>query len=202
MDATIARHRKPAVIRQLEGNPGKRPIPNEIAGRGKPRCPDHLSDAQKRCWQAVVRSLPEGILTSADGQVLERMAIAWALHREAARLIGEGAVLVKGHDSRPTKSVAHDHAAGLTGNGALRHRARPYALCADEAGGARSGRYRPDGASPGRERPLLDDRDHRSPIARPALVPHHLALRTPHAVAKMALVRGHRLEADRVANAL
>ena len=34
------------------------------------------------------------------------MAIAWALHREAARLIREGAVLVKGHDSRPTKNPA------------------------------------------------------------------------------------------------
>jgi len=86
----MARHRKPSVIRKREGNPGKHPIPNDIAGRGKPRCPDHRSDAQKRCWQAVVRSLPEGILTSADGQVLERMAIAWALHREAARLIREG----------------------------------------------------------------------------------------------------------------
>ena len=104
--ATMARHRKPAVIRQLEGNPGKRPIPNEIAGCGKPRCPDDLSDDQKRCWQAVVRSVPEGILTRADNQVLERMAIAWALHREAARLIREGAVLVKGHDSRPTKNPA------------------------------------------------------------------------------------------------
>src|SRR5829696_5960930 len=38
--ATMARHRKPAVIRKREGNPGKRPIPNEIAGRGKPSCPD------------------------------------------------------------------------------------------------------------------------------------------------------------------
>ena len=102
----MARHRKPAVIRKREGNPGKRPIPNEIAGRGKPRCPDHLSDAEKRCWRAVVCSLPEGILTRADNQVLERMAIAWALHREAARLIREGAVLVKGHDSRPTKNPA------------------------------------------------------------------------------------------------
>ena len=100
----MGRHRKPAVIRKREGNPGKRPIPNEIAGRGKPRCPDHLSDDQKRCWQAVVRALPEGILTSADNQVLERMAVAWALHREAARLIREGAVLVKGHDSRPAKN--------------------------------------------------------------------------------------------------
>jgi P27 family predicted phage terminase small subunit len=104
--AAMARHRKPAVIRKREGNPGKRPIPNEIAGRGKPRCPDHLSDDQKRCWQAVVRALPEGILTSADNQVLERMAVAWALHREAARLIREGAALVKGHDSRPTKNPA------------------------------------------------------------------------------------------------
>ena len=50
--------------------------------------------------------MPEGILTRADNQVLERMAIAWALHREAARLIREGAVLVKGHDSRPTKNPA------------------------------------------------------------------------------------------------
>ena len=84
----------------------KSPRSTTRPGRGKPRCPDDLSDAQKRCWQAVVRSLPEGILTSADNQVLERMAIAWALHREAARLIREGAVLVKGHDSRPTKNPA------------------------------------------------------------------------------------------------
>ena len=34
------------------------------------------------------------------------MAVAWALHREAARLIREGAALVKGHDSRPTKNPA------------------------------------------------------------------------------------------------
>ena len=55
----MARHRKPAVIRKLEANPGKRPIPNEIAGRGKPRCPDHLSGAQKRCWRPSFAHCPK-----------------------------------------------------------------------------------------------------------------------------------------------
>src|SRR5829696_1847923 len=48
--AAMARHRKPAVIRKLEGNPGKRPIPNEIPGLGKPVIPAHLSLDEQACW--------------------------------------------------------------------------------------------------------------------------------------------------------
>jgi P27 family predicted phage terminase small subunit len=34
------------------------------------------------------------------------MSVAWSTYRQCAALIREGAVLVKGHDSRPTKNPA------------------------------------------------------------------------------------------------
>src|SRR5215208_3007700 len=68
--------------------------------------PAHLSLEEQACWRAVVRSLPEGILTSADTQCIERMSVAWSTYRQCAALIREGAALVKGHDSRPTKNPA------------------------------------------------------------------------------------------------
>src|SRR5215204_1508955 len=105
--AAMARHRKPAVVRKLEGNPGKRKIVDDLPGLGKPVIPAHLSLDEQACWRAVVRSLPEGILTSADTQCIERMSVAWSrTYRQCAALLREGAVLVKGHDSRPTKNPA------------------------------------------------------------------------------------------------
>ena len=104
--AAMARHRKPAVVRKLEGNPGKRKIVDDLPGLGKPVIPAHLSLDEQACWRAVVRSLPEGILTSADTQCIERMSVAWSTYRQCAAIIREGAVLVKGHDSRPTKNPA------------------------------------------------------------------------------------------------
>lgn len=92
----MAGPRKPAPIRQLEGNRSRRPIPREIEPEGRPRCPEHLTDEQKARWEDVVRSLPIGLLTRADEQVLERMAVAWAAFREACTLVRQSGLLVKG----------------------------------------------------------------------------------------------------------
>ena len=72
---TMARHRKPAGIASSKVIPASARSRTRWPDAAAP-CPDDLSDAQKRWWQAVVRSVPEGILTRADNQVLERMAIA------------------------------------------------------------------------------------------------------------------------------
>jgi P27 family predicted phage terminase small subunit len=89
--------KKPAAIRRLEGNPGKRPIPdNELAGIGYPEPPAHLTAEQLARWHAVVGSLPTGLLSMADVQVLERMAVAWATFRQACGLINQSGPLIRG----------------------------------------------------------------------------------------------------------
>ena len=73
------------------------------------------------------------------------MAIAWALHREAARLVREGAVLVKGHDSRPTKNPA------LT---IMRQASQEMELCGNALGLTPYARTRLQAAEPEDDDPL------------------------------------------------
>jgi hypothetical protein len=40
------RPKKPARIREMEGNPGKRRIPKEIAASGLPRAPEGLTEEE------------------------------------------------------------------------------------------------------------------------------------------------------------
>jgi P27 family predicted phage terminase small subunit len=88
--------KKPAVIRELEGNRGKRPIPAELPTVGRPEPPEGLNEAQLERWHDIVASLPDEFLSRADVQTLERMAIAWTAFRETTALINKSGMLVKG----------------------------------------------------------------------------------------------------------
>lgn len=92
----MSRPRKPATIRTLEGNRSRTPIPREVEPIGRPACPADLSADEQARWHAVVRSLPDGLLTAADDQVLERMAVAWSSYREASASIKQTGTLVRG----------------------------------------------------------------------------------------------------------
>jgi P27 family predicted phage terminase small subunit len=74
--------RKPASLRALEGNRGHRRIPVEPVGLGQPVAPSYLTAAQRERWDAIIASLPDGLLTAADISVLERMSVAWATFRQ------------------------------------------------------------------------------------------------------------------------
>src|SRR5215203_1180285 len=89
--------RKPALVRKIEGNRSRREIPREIEPVGRPRCPDHLTQAEKRFWLDVVVSLPVQLLTRADEQALERMAVAWARFRELTAAIHEIGYMTEGY---------------------------------------------------------------------------------------------------------
>ena len=73
--------RKPAKIREIEGNRSRTPIPKEVNGRGLPQPPKTLNKAELELWHHVCESLPLGLLTSADEAALERMAVSWARWR-------------------------------------------------------------------------------------------------------------------------
>src|SRR5262245_31579815 len=95
------RPKKPAVIRTLEGNRSKTPIPKEPQGVGYPIPPAHLTPEQLDRWTDIVTSLPVELLTRADVATIERMAIAWASYRAATILINQTGFLTKGRKGEP-----------------------------------------------------------------------------------------------------
>ncbi len=79
---------KPVVIRALEGNPGKRPIPKvpEPTG-GAPECPDWLSDDAAKVWDENAKELENlGLLTSLDGPAFAALCHWFAVFRHYAEL--------------------------------------------------------------------------------------------------------------------
>lgn len=94
----MARPRKPSKLKEFEGNRaklGKANIAVDVKGRGKPIAPRNLTSHELELWDAVVASLPNGILCAADSSLLERHACAWQRYREAkAALLSEGMVVV------------------------------------------------------------------------------------------------------------
>jgi P27 family predicted phage terminase small subunit len=83
-------------MRELEGNRGKRPIPVEMPTIGRPEPPVGLNEAQLGRWHDIVSSLPDELLSRADNQVLERMAVAWAAFRECVSVVNKSGLVVRG----------------------------------------------------------------------------------------------------------
>lgn len=70
-----ARGRKPTPtrIKELQGNPGKRPLnaAEPVPPRGKPTCPKHIDGEGRKEWGRVTKLLEEmGLLTKAEGPAL------------------------------------------------------------------------------------------------------------------------------------
>lgn len=96
--------KKPEIIKRLEGNPGQRKIVPDLVVQGNPTPPDYLSKEQLDRWRDIVAALPDKLLKTADNAILERMAVAWATFREAARAINKMGLLVKDADGRPMRN--------------------------------------------------------------------------------------------------
>ena len=76
----------PTAIKELEGNPGHRPLnPNEPKPlRKAPACPKWLSDDAKREWRRLVKKLEAlGVLTELDMAVFATYCDAFAKWKEA-----------------------------------------------------------------------------------------------------------------------
>lgn len=77
---------KPTVIKQLEGNPGKRPLnlrepklPAEI-----PPCPKHLTGEARKEWRRTSKQLAQaGLITKVDRAALAAYCQNWARWIEA-----------------------------------------------------------------------------------------------------------------------
>jgi P27 family predicted phage terminase small subunit len=94
----MPRPRKPTALKLLEGNPGKRPLPeNEPelpAGAGGP--PAHLDAGAKREWRRVEPILTTaGVLTQGDRAVLTIYCAAWSRWVHAEGMVAKSAPVLK-----------------------------------------------------------------------------------------------------------
>jgi len=85
---TEGRKPRPTALKLIDGNPGKRPLPeNEPMPTGAPICPKHLSGTAKTLWQRIKRSMPPGLYTLADSPLLAAYCEAWADHVGATKAL-------------------------------------------------------------------------------------------------------------------
>ena len=89
---------KPRTLRELEGNPGKRPLnPREPKPAVKrPRCPAYLDDSAKREWRRLVPILERmRVLTEADEIALANLCQQYAMLQEAQIKLRKTGLLIK-----------------------------------------------------------------------------------------------------------
>jgi P27 family predicted phage terminase small subunit len=103
----MGRPRKPTNLKVLEGNPGKRPLPeNEpkpvpIA----PPCPAHLDSRAKKEWKRITPELEHlGLLTRIDMAALAAYCQAYSRWIEAEKMIRKHGMLVKNQKGYPVVS--------------------------------------------------------------------------------------------------
>ena len=84
-------------LKELEGNPGKRPLNN---AEPKPEgdlyaAPEWMSDTQREGWAYAITNAPYGLLKQLDRSMLAIWVVAEDLHREAAEKIAQYGLLTK-----------------------------------------------------------------------------------------------------------
>jgi len=95
------RRPKPTLVKQLEGNPGRRPLPK---GEPKPAnpleaCPAYFTEDQKTLWFEALKESPKGLLTSVDATPLEAYCVwrdTFSKAAEELRSRGSVSTTVKG----------------------------------------------------------------------------------------------------------
>ena len=90
--ATRGRKPKPTALKQLEGNPGKRPLNDRepVPPQGSIRCPAWLEAEAKKEWKRLAPSLEAmGILTSVDISAFAGYCQAYARWKEAEEFISQ-----------------------------------------------------------------------------------------------------------------
>lgn len=77
MANSLGRNRKPAALKELEGNRSRRDIPKDWGTEGAPVCPKLPARAKKHFGDICAMLVPSGIVRQSDGYALEAMARLW-----------------------------------------------------------------------------------------------------------------------------
>lgn len=98
---------KPTNLKILQGNPGRRPLPDDEPRLEScfPDPPDHLSEAARKHWNEVGGMLHEaGILTAVDADALAAYCELHARWVEANEKIREYGLVIKSPSGAPMQS--------------------------------------------------------------------------------------------------
>jgi P27 family predicted phage terminase small subunit len=97
---------KPTALKQLAGNPGKRPLnKHEPKPTGTPTCPTHLDSAAKREWTRISRELTKlGLLTNVDRAALAAYCAAYSRWAEAEKQIQKFGLVIKAPSGYPIQN--------------------------------------------------------------------------------------------------
>lgn len=96
---------KPTKLKQLEGNPGKRKLPeNEVQPIGGLARPSHVTGQAAEEWDRAVCAMPPGFYTAADVPVLAGYCVAWVLYRNALAIVAKDGMETVGSTGQ---KVAH-----------------------------------------------------------------------------------------------
>ncbi len=107
--AKPGRKPKPTAKRKLQGNPERRPLPeNEPQPRkstGIPRAPSHLDKRGKQEWRRMAKELhPLGLLTNIDLTALAAYCASFSIWIDAQKQIQKHGVLIKAQSGFPMQS--------------------------------------------------------------------------------------------------
>ena len=84
----MANHTKPTLIKQLEGNPGKRPLnKNEPVPHGVPQPPNYFSELHMLVWERLIDAAPANLLKTIDSDLLVLYVEAYLAHEAAAKIL-------------------------------------------------------------------------------------------------------------------
>jgi len=89
---------KPSALRIVEGNPGKRPLPeNEPQPQaGAPSAPKHLSASARKHWRTVCRQLKKAnVMTHLDADALAMYCETFSLWMDAAADVQDRGMLLE-----------------------------------------------------------------------------------------------------------
>ena len=96
--ATRGRKPTPTAIKELEGNPGKRPLNKSEpkSTRKAPACPKWLEPEAKKEWRRLAKQMEQlGILTEVDMAAFAGYCQAYARWKEAEEFITQHGTIVK-----------------------------------------------------------------------------------------------------------
>jgi len=97
----VGAKRKPTILKDMAGNPGKRPLPkNEPKFSGIPTCPSHLDARAKAEWKRMSKELvPLGLLTKADRAAFAMYCTYYSRWVQAEQKIAASALTYVTHDA-------------------------------------------------------------------------------------------------------
>jgi phage terminase small subunit len=87
----MGRPRKPDVIKDMEGNPGRRASINSVKAAGAPAMPEYLKGYAQGTWDRVIGSMPEALYAACDVDLLAAYCQAAKMLKWSTEKLGDEA---------------------------------------------------------------------------------------------------------------